>query len=249
MIVFPMAGLSSRFFKAGYEKPKYMLHFGGKSVFRHVVDGFSAYISKEPFLFICRPDYGTPEFVQTELGTLGFAKDSFEVVVLDAPTRGQAETVALGMRAADRDLTSKLTIFNVDTVRHNFQRSTFPEKSDGYLEVFLGESNHWSFVLPEDSEIPEKGRVMAVREKERISPLCSNGLYEFRSGETFLQLYDAQLARGQESWEQGELYIAPLYQLGLEKGQSYHYTICDTQALDFCGVPLEYQNLIRRFGP
>ncbi|EGR2739468.1 capsular biosynthesis protein, partial [Vibrio parahaemolyticus] len=29
MIVIPMAGMSSRFFKAGYDKPKYMLEATG----------------------------------------------------------------------------------------------------------------------------------------------------------------------------------------------------------------------------
>ncbi len=249
MIVFPMAGLSSRFFKAGYGVPKYMLNFGGKSVFRHVVEGFNAYMGKEPFLFICRPDYGAPDFVKSELSALGFAEASFEVVVLEKPTRGQAETVALGLQAAEIYIDNVLTIFNVDTVRHNFRRSTFSEASNGYLEVFLGEGDHWSFVLPGSTGNLDKDCIVAVREKERISPLCSNGLYEFKSGSEFLQLYDAQLARGQESWELGELYIAPLYQLGIDKGLSFHYVLCDREKLDFCGVPREYENLLKRFGP
>ncbi|EOA0230274.1 capsular biosynthesis protein, partial [Escherichia coli] len=35
MIVIPMAGLSSRFKKAGYVKPKYMLEAHGKTLFSH----------------------------------------------------------------------------------------------------------------------------------------------------------------------------------------------------------------------
>ena len=40
MIVIPMAGLSSRFTKAGYTKPKYMLPLAGKSVFAHSIESF-----------------------------------------------------------------------------------------------------------------------------------------------------------------------------------------------------------------
>ena len=32
MFIIPMAGLSSRFFKAGYNKPKYQLDLNGESV-------------------------------------------------------------------------------------------------------------------------------------------------------------------------------------------------------------------------
>lgn len=33
MFIIPMAGLSSRFFKAGYTKPKYQLDLNGETVF------------------------------------------------------------------------------------------------------------------------------------------------------------------------------------------------------------------------
>lgn len=41
IIIFPMAGLSSRFAKAGYDKPKYMLDLKGNSVFFHAVNSLS----------------------------------------------------------------------------------------------------------------------------------------------------------------------------------------------------------------
>ena len=54
MIVIPMAGLSSRFTKAGYDKPKYMLEAFGRSLFWHAVSSFSNYFDSEDFLFIAR---------------------------------------------------------------------------------------------------------------------------------------------------------------------------------------------------
>ena len=41
MIVFPMAGLSSRFYKEGYTKPKFELSLGGVTVFERSVLSFS----------------------------------------------------------------------------------------------------------------------------------------------------------------------------------------------------------------
>ena len=64
MIVIPMAGMSSRFFKAGYDKPKYMLTAHEKTLFEHSVNSFEKYFSKEDFLFIVRDVFETVEFVK-----------------------------------------------------------------------------------------------------------------------------------------------------------------------------------------
>ena len=47
---------------------------------------------------------------------------NYEVVSLNAPTRGQAETVFLGLQKVNNK--NELTIFNIDTLRSNFK---FPE--------------------------------------------------------------------------------------------------------------------------
>ena len=39
-LIFPMAGLSERFTRAGFTVPKYMLQAHGRSLFRHAVEGF-----------------------------------------------------------------------------------------------------------------------------------------------------------------------------------------------------------------
>ena len=63
MIIIPMAGMSSRFFKAGYDKPKYMLSAHGSTLFEHSVNSFKKYFNDTPFLFIVRVCYITTEFV------------------------------------------------------------------------------------------------------------------------------------------------------------------------------------------
>ncbi|MBF7049488.1 capsular biosynthesis protein, partial [Campylobacter volucris] len=62
IIIFPMAGLSSRFFKAGYKKPKYMLNIMQNSVFYNAVIGFKEYFNECTFLFIYRDIFETRKF-------------------------------------------------------------------------------------------------------------------------------------------------------------------------------------------
>ena len=185
MFVLPMVGLSSRFFAAGYTLPKYQLPLHGRTVFAHVVDSFRDYFDSDEFLFICRADHGAEDFIRRELRAQGVRHA--RTVVLDAATRGQAETVYQGTRGVGGG--EELFIFNIDTFRPGFRKSPQAARCDGYLEVFVGDGEHWSFVDPGPD-----GRVLRTTEKLRISNLCSDGLYHFRRKADFDQAFEAACA-------------------------------------------------------
>lgn len=244
MIVIPMAGMSSRFFKAGYTQPKYMLEAHGETLFDHSVKSFQTYFSTLPFLFIVRNVYETVAFVEQRAQKLGIKE--FYIVVLDQETRGQAETVTLGLELLEQqrpDYQGSITVFNIDTFRPNF---TFPEvshKGDGYLEVFKGSGDNWSFALPEKAG---STKVIKTAEKNPISDLCSTGLYHFNRKQAYLDAYQAYVAKPQQEWEKGELYIAPLYNLLIEQGLEVHYHLIERSEVIFCGVPQEYTDFLNR---
>ncbi len=244
MIVIPMAGMSSRFFKAGYTKPKYMLEAHGQTLFDHSVKSFKAYFSSLPFLFIIRDVYDTERFVKDRAQALGIKE--FYVAVLNQETRGQAETVALGLELLEQQLPNyqgAITVFNIDTFRPNFDLPSITKTSDGYLEVFKGAGDNWSFAQPENES---STKVIKTAEKNPISDLCSTGLYHFNSKQDYLSAYHAYLSKPQHEWEKGELYIAPLYNYLIEKGASIHYHLIDRDEVIFCGVPEEYTAFLNR---
>lgn len=251
MIIFPMAGLSSRFFKAGYDRPKYMLSYGGKTVFTHVVSGFADCFGNEPLVFTCRSDFDTPAFVERELRALGLEETQFHIHCLDTTTRGQAETVLLSISHLRPSSSEPLTIFNVDTVRHNYRpMEGRAASSKGFLEVVREEGDHWSFVLPEagTSESTTRGRATKVIEKRRISDLCSTGLYHFNTAQLYQDLYEATYSEAEAAAGLSEQYIAPLYQTGIDLGLRFDYQVLDREMLDFCGTPQEYEFLCNREG-
>ena len=154
IIVFPMVGLSQRFHSAGFEKPKFMLPAFDLYLFDFAVQSFEAYFYREKFLFVTRDDPDHRAFVDQRCQALGV--QSYQIVSLEASTRGQAETVALGLRAAGIENSDPITIFNIDTYRRHFR---FPEEQcDGYLEVFEGEGTHWSFAQTEKIPIGSFGQ-------------------------------------------------------------------------------------------
>ncbi len=244
MIVFPMAGLSSRFTKAGYDRPKYKLLAQERTLFDLAVSGFRSEFGKQPFLFICLNVADTPAFVKEQCVLMGLT--DFEVIALDEPTSGQAETVSLGLSKSEKlSPTDPITIFNIDTFRPHFE---FPDilldpTVDGYLEVFQGPGEHWSFVLP--SETSDKPfAVEKVTEKVRISDLCSSGLYYFREAKLFTDAYAKIANRPVEELQGGERYVAPLYNDLIADGKDIRYAVIDRSDVIFCGVPDEYQDFL-----
>lgn len=236
MIVIPMVGLSSRFFKAGFTKPKFQLELAGESVFSRAVKSFEEYFKSDSFTFVTRQDYDTPAFVESELKRLGVA--DYRVVALPGDTRGQAETVSLGL--GDTPDNEPLYIFNIDTFRYGYRKPAFVEDCDGYLEVFEGEGDHWSFV-----DAGPNGDVTRTTEKERISNLCSDGLYYFKRRGDF----EATLAEAINTQEtvKGEFYIAPLYNRLIGRGARIKYDLIGPADIDFCGTPDEFETLRQRW--
>ncbi|MEM6231169.1 capsular biosynthesis protein [Shewanella scandinavica] len=238
MIIIPMAGMSSRFFKAGYTKPKYMLEVRGLSLFEHSVNSFKRYFKKELFVFIIKNSFDTYKFVEDKIFIMGIK--NYEIIVLDKDTRGQAETVALGLEKLE--LRSNLsmetiTIFNIDTIRPNFVFPKLDILGSGYLEVFIGDGDNWSYVKPKNSM---STIITKSVEKERISDLCCTGLYHFHSYSLFKEAYLNYLNKPKAEWAKGELYIAPLYNYLIDNGLEIHFNKIERTDVIFCGTPDEY---------
>lgn len=237
MIVLPMAGLSTRFFKAGYTQPKYKLELEGHPVFDYALRSFAARFGVESFLIILRRDFDTESFVSARLAAHSVEA---QMVVLNGETRGQAETVALGLERAAVAADAPLTIFNIDSFRPGFAMTAQEYAADGYLETFLGDGDGWSFVASADQGSGE-GNVIRVAEKHRISNLCSTGLYYFRSRTIFEQAYAQE--RAEPSQALAEHYIAPIYNQMIRRGANVRYRTIPRSDVVFCGVPAEYEAL------
>lgn len=234
MILITMAGMSSRFFKAGYTEPKYKLPIFGESVFSLSVKSFEAYFRTDKFVFVIREAYDTYNFVKNSCSAMGIV--DFDIITLPAETAGQAETAYLALKQYPGDF--PVTIFNIDTFRYGYQKPSFINECDGYLEVFKGEGEHWSFIEPGEGQT-----VRRTTEKERISIYCSDGLYYFKSKNDFEEAYLS--AKTNRETTKGEFYIAPLYNKLIRQKKDIRFYLINSDEIDFCGTPCEYEHLMR----
>jgi len=243
MIVIPMAGLSSRFKKAGFELPKYMLDAHGKTLFYHSVVSFEKYFKEQSFLFIGLDVLNTRKFIEKECKLMGLY--SYQIVMLDRPTLGQAETVYRGLKLANVDTQEAITIFNIDTFRPEFR---FPkefelEKIDGYLETFIGSGSNWSNVVPADKSLQT---VKLTAEKQDLSEYCCTGLYYWRYCHDFCRIFENYQKKSLCDVQAGEYYIAPMYNELISKERDVRYSVIDKREVIFCGVPSEYRDFLNK---
>lgn len=239
MIVIPMAGASRRFIQEDYEIPKYMLEAHGESVFEWAVKSFEKYFSTDTFIFVAMHEEAIETFIHNRIAKLKIK--NYKVIFLDKLTSGQAETVYKGIIKSNIITNEALYIFNIDTVMLDFNKDSNLEKYSGYLEVFESEGTSWSFAVPKDtnSNIP---LVAETREKIRVSNLCSNGLYYFKTAQLFVDTYEKIKQIPLEELDGNERYVAPMYNYLIQDGMDVCYKIVNKEDHVFSGIPSEYEN-------
>jgi len=232
MICIPMAGKSSRFYLAGYSKPKFQLEIGHRSLFQLSVLSFQEFFDSETFLFILNAEHNSRDFVERELRSLEIR--NYILAQTNGDTLGQADTVALALIHDAIEKKEHLLIFNIDTIRPKFKFPVhFPDFP--WIETFIAEGEHWSFVVPSLNS----DEVTQVVEKKRISNYCSTGIYFFSSVEEYLEVFNKYKKTTLES----ELYVAPLYQILINENRTVKYSLIANNEIFLAGTPSEFNSI------
>lgn len=228
-VAITMAGLGSRFAKAGYTVPKYEIEVFGRPLFDWSMDALEAFREAGwEFHFATRRETGALPFLTQRCADLSIRRG--EVIELDTLTDGQATTAQILAEVADPE--APFLIFNIDTyVRPGAMRpDQVPAGAAGWVPCFPGPGEGWSF-----ARIDETGRATELREKQRISPHATVGLYWFRSAHEYQDLYRAFFANGGE--EVGERYVAPMYNQLISQGEHVHVSLLALEDVGMLGTP------------
>ena len=203
-IAITMAGLGSRFRKAGYTMPKYEIEVGGRFLFDWSMLGLQSFLEQGwTFLFAARREENPVPFLTERCAALGIRMG--DVVELDGVTDGQATTALFLAEGADP--AAPFAVFNIDTfvAPKAMRPELIPTDADGWVPCFPGPGEGWSFARADAD-----GRILELREKVRISPHATAGFYHFRSAQLYRDTYRSFFVDGQGE-EKGERYIAPMY--------------------------------------
>lgn len=234
-VIITMAGLGKRFRDAGYGCPKYMIEAKGKTLFEWSMDSLLDYNSHAlKYVFVVRKEDSAVDFIRKKCSNYGI--NNIDIVELETVTDGQATTCIHAIPYCD--LNEAIMIYNIDTYVEPFEMKYSDISGEGHIPCFHGEGEHWSFV-----RLDEKGQVVEVREKVRISDNCTLGAYYFSSAKLYQQLYEEYYATG-NSVEKSEKYIAPMYNYMIEKGMQVTISIVDSKKVHALGTPKELEKFL-----
>ena len=227
-IVITMAGLGLRFREADYTVPKYQIEVKGKTLFEWSMSSLKNFFG-EPFIFLVRKEDDATNFIRASCKKLGIDGKIFE---LEKLTRGQAETALFASKFWQAD--EPLMIYNIDTYVEPGQLKPELIRGAGFIPCFTAGGTHWSFV-----KLDESGQAVEVREKQRISDHCSIGAYYFESAELYAKLYENFYGDSSDCVEQ---YIAPIYNLLIERGATVYIQDIPARFVHVLGTPAEVKN-------
>jgi dTDP-glucose pyrophosphorylase len=231
--IITMAGFGRRFAEAGYRTPKYRIGVHDRSLFSWSMLSLRSFIeSGARFVFVVRADDGAAGFIRAEAKALGI--DLVAIVELSKPTDGQA-TTALAAATGVIDKAAPILIYNIDTFVHPSALDARAVRGDGWIPCFPAQGDAWSFAAADAA-----GRVIEVREKVRISPHATVGLYWFSS----LQLYGGVYARhyaDPAKLEKGERYVAPIYNTLIADGRPVFIHEVPVASVIPLGVPSDVE--------
>ncbi len=238
-IVVPMAGRGSRFAAVGYVDPKPLIDVGGKPMVQWVIENVRP-ARPHRFIFICLAEHldRYPKIATT----LRALCPGCEIVTVNSVTEGAACTVLLARQFINNH--QPLMIANsdqyvelgVDDYLHKLDVS----QADGLIMTFWSDHPKWSYC-----RLRPDGTVSEVVEKQVVSNDATVGIYNFARGRDFVAAADAMIARNLRV--NGEFYVAPAYNLLIEKGARIIVaaTGCESAGMHGLGTPEDLQCFIR----
>lgn len=240
-VVITMAGLGKRFRDAGYDCPKYRINAHGRTLFAWSMLSLRSFIKAGArFTFVVRREDKATDFIQKECAAVSIV--SVQIVEIDALTDGQATSAILGGEMLDNPAAPFL-VYNIDTFVHPDALPAETVCGDGWVPCFPGKGDGWSFAAAGPDH-----RITDLREKVRISPHATIGLYWFSSYDLYRKTYH-DYYRDATRMEKGEKYIGPMYRHMVQAGQEVFLHEVDFDAVIPLGTPAEVEAFLRRDPP
>jgi dTDP-glucose pyrophosphorylase len=207
-ILIPMSGAGSRFAARGYDKPKPLIEFHGRPMIENVLMNLGCENSFT--LCVLKSHYDVdPSFFDQLSGKVS----SLNVILVESPTRGAAETCLLARDHIDPDGT--LMIANCDQMMV-WDQSSFEDwfdhsRLDGCIFTFHKDDPAYSYV-----EVNGDGIAIRTAEKQVISQHATTGIYVWRRGGDFIQAAERMIDKNIK--QAGEFYVCPVYNENIADG-------------------------------
>jgi dTDP-glucose pyrophosphorylase len=207
-ILIPMSGAGSRFSSQGYQKPKPLIKFHGKTMIENVLTNLGSHNSFT--LCVLKQHY------DADPGLFGSLKNKvadLNLVLIDQMTRGAAETCLLAKEYINPE--DNLMIANCDQMmvwdQVHFEKWFNGSQLDGCIFTFWKDDPAYSYV-----EVDQEGIAIRTAEKQVISNHATTGIYVWASGGDFVDAAQRMIAK--DLRVNNEFYVCPVYNENIAAG-------------------------------
>ncbi|VEJ47725.1 lipopolysaccharide biosynthesis protein [Campylobacter jejuni subsp. doylei] len=227
-IVIPMAGLGSRFAKAGFDKPKPFIDVLGKPMIVRVLENLKYKGAR--YILIARKEH-----LIKEKKLIDEIKNNFNVefIAINKLTEGTACTVLYARKYINNN--TPLMIANSDQIVDiniaDFINDSFKRGLDGSILTFIDkeENPKWSFAKLNNDLVVE------VKEKEAISEFATVGIYFFNKGKIFVESAIDMIIENDRV--NNEFYTCPVYNYAIKNGAKIGMYNIDFSKMHGIGTP------------
>jgi NDP-sugar pyrophosphorylase family protein len=221
-IIIPMSGTGSRFIKAGYDLPKFLIKINDQPMIQWVVKMFldQNCNSNDHFIFICRKEHQEQYNLSQILKTI---VKNCEVITIENHKLGPVYAVSKAFDIIDNNQPSIISYcdYFMSWDYKNFKKSVLENQCDGSVPCY---TNFHPHLLPiknlyASCRIDDQKNLCEIKEKfsfnsDKTKAYHSPGVYYFKNGNTlkkyFQMVLDCDLSLN------GEFYVSLVYQLMLK---------------------------------
>ncbi|ECK8359602.1 TPA: glycosyltransferase family 2 protein [Campylobacter jejuni] len=234
-IVIPMAGLGSRFAKAGFDKPKPFIDVLDKPMIVRVLENLKYKDAR--YILIARKEHLTKEKKLVDEIKNNF---NVEFIPIDKLTEGTACTVFYARKYINNDM--PLMIANSDQIVDiniaDFINDSFKRGLDGSILTFIDKEKNpkWSFAKLNNDLVVE------VKEKEAISEFATVGIYFFNKGKIFVESAIDMIIENDRV--NNEFYTCPVYNYAIKSGAKIGIYNIDFSKMHGIGTPEDLEKYI-----
>lgn len=205
-IIYSLCGNGVRFENGGYDIIKYLIPYNGAPMLYHSVETLG--ISGDLYFIVREEHLMKYKFLEKFLLDL-----NGEIIICYNETRGAAESLLLS-KGQIKDNSKPMISVNSDQYM-NWNSKPFVEElkrnpNTSYIVTFNNNDPKCSYVRIEN------GKVSEVREKKVISNIATVGIYHWKTTEDFY--IDAEEMIRRDIRDNNEFYVAPVYNLSIERG-------------------------------
>lgn len=237
-VVIPMAGLGSRFAKAGFTKPKPFIDVLGKPMITRVLENL--YIPNANYILIARKEH-----LESEKALVETIKSKFNAcfINIDKLTEGTACSILYAKKIIDNEM--PLLIANSDQIVdidiNEYIKDCTERRLDGSILTFVDKEKNpkWSF-----AKLDSDGIVEYVKEKEVISDIATVGIYYFSKGNIFVDAAISMII--QNDRVNGEFYTCPVYNYAIKNGAKVGVYNIGFEQMHGIGTPEDLQKYRQR---